>query len=105
MMVEKETILRVIRSAREAQAEPEGAHPGRPDDPPLGAVLDGLSHQELVELVALISVGRGDPGSERFEFILGNIYMTRERAIAYLLEKQHLAEYLEKAMRKLGMAV
>ena len=51
----------------------------------------------------MISVGRGDPGSDRFEFILGNIYMTKEKAVRYLLEKQHLAEYLKKAMVKLGM--
>jgi hypothetical protein len=65
--------------------------------------LSGLSHQETVELVAMISVGRGDPGSDRFEFILGNIYMTKERAIDYLLGKQHLGEYLEKALKKLKM--
>jgi hypothetical protein len=105
MLLEAKTVQSVIRLAKETAAE--GPEPGAGIPDPLrsrlGLFLAGLSHQELVELVAMISVGRGDPGSDRFEFILGNIYMTKEHAIRYLLDKQYLAEYLDKAMIRLGM--
>ena len=103
LIIQTETIRRVIAlaEAMETRSAPDGGTPGPAER--LEAALAGMPHHEIVELVAMISVGRGDPGSDRFEFILGNIYMTKEKAIRYLLEKQHLAEYLKKAMIKLGM--
>lgn len=102
-LIQPETVRRVIAlaEAMENRGAPDDGMPGPAGQ--LEAALSGMPHHEIVELVAMISVGRGDPGSDRFEFILGNIYMTKEKAIRYLLEKQHLAEYLKKAMIKLGM--
>lgn len=103
LIIQPETIRQVIAlaEAMETRSAPDNATPGPAVQ--LETALAGMPHHEIVELVAMISVGRGDPGSDRFEFILGNIYMTKEKAIRYLLEKQHLAEYLRKAMVKLGM--
>ncbi len=102
-IIQPETVRRVIAlaEAMETRSAPDDGMPGPSEA--LEAALAGMPHHEIVELVAMISVGRGDPGSDRFEFILGNIYMTKEKAIRYLMDKQHLAEYLSKAMIKLGM--
>jgi hypothetical protein len=96
-----ETVRKVIELAEAVESRADGSATPSDSDADLESFLGGVPHQEIVELVAMISVGRGDPGSDRFEFILGNIYMTK--AVRYLLEKQHLAEYLKKAMVKLGM--
>jgi hypothetical protein len=114
-VIQPETVRRVISLAEAVESEKGasagatgGAFPGADGGPSgsaaeLEAFLSSVPHQEIVELVAMISVGRGDPGSDRFEFILGNIYMTKEKAVRYLVEKDHLAEYLKKAMTKLDM--
>jgi hypothetical protein len=102
-IIQPETVRRVIELAEAMESGPAGTGEASVSGADLDAFLSGVPHQEIVELVAMISVGRGDPGSDRFEFILGNIYMTKEKAVRYLLEKQHLAEYLKKAMVKLGM--
>jgi hypothetical protein len=69
----------------------------------LATFLNGLSHQELIELMAVMSVGRGDPGSDNFQTLVNNIHLTAARIVDYLMEKPYLGEDLEKGMGKVGL--
>jgi hypothetical protein len=102
MRIRKETILRTVRLAEEWRSRSTGdaSHTSRIA---LQSFLLGLPHQELIVLMAMMSVGRGDPGSDDFPTLVNNIHMTAERIVAYLLEKPHLADDLEKGMRKVGL--
>jgi hypothetical protein len=95
-------------TVRAAAAMARKLHSGDPAADPvsvrteLNAFLNGLSHQELLELMAVMSVGRGDPGSDNFQTLVDNIHLTAPRIAEYLLDKPHLAGDLEKGMSKLG---
>jgi hypothetical protein len=102
MKIRASTILEAAAMARKGQAEGQAAdfESVRLE---LNAFLSGLSHQELIELMAVMSVGRGDPGSDNFRTLVDNIHMSAPRIVEYLLDKPHLAGDLEKGMAKLGI--
>jgi hypothetical protein len=100
MKIQKDHIKKAAQLAREWQPLENGKEP-HPGHAALESFLAGLSHQELIELMAVMSVGRGDPGSDNFQTLVNNINLTPDRIVAYLLEKTYLAEDLEKGLRKL----
>ncbi len=104
MRIQKETLLNAIRLTEEWRSRSTGtaSHTGRIA---LKSFFSVLSHQELIELMAVMSVGRGDPGSDNFQTLVNNIHMTADRIVAYLLEKPHLAEDLRKGMAILGLGI
>jgi hypothetical protein len=96
------TILRAAAMGRKRHSEDSAAdcESARIE---LNEFLSGLSHRELLELMAVMSVGRGDPGSDNFQALVDNIHLTAPRIVEYLLDKPHLAGDLEKGMKKLGL--
>jgi hypothetical protein len=102
MKITNPTILKAADIARKRQSDdPAADHESSRIE--LKSFLSGLSHQELLELMAVMSVGRGDPGSDNFQTLVNNIHLTAPRIVEYLLGKPHLAGDLEKGMRKLGI--
>lgn len=104
MRIQKEILLNVIRLTEEWRSRSIGtaSHTGRIA---LKSFLSGLSHQELIELMALMGVGRGDPGSDNFQTLVDNIHLNADRIVAYLLEKPNLAEDLRRGTAKLGFGI
>jgi hypothetical protein len=103
MKIQTKTIFGVISIAQESPLEATETD-GESIRNRLKAFLGGLSHQELIELMAVMSVGRGDPGSDNFQALVDNIHLAAARIVEYLSEKPHLAEDIEKGMRKLGIS-
>jgi hypothetical protein len=103
MVIAEHAILKAAALARKGRSE-DTAEDRESARIELNAFLRGLSHQELVELMAVMSVGRGDPGSDDFQTLVDNINLTAPRIVEYLLDKPHLAGDLEKGMRKLNPA-
>jgi hypothetical protein len=100
MDIKKKAILSVISMTRHWNSgEVADQHDSNRNQ--LKMFLSGLSHQELIELMAVMSVGRGDPGSGDFQTLVDNIHLNAARIVDYLMDKPHLAEDLEKGMRKL----
>jgi hypothetical protein len=75
MHINKKAIFDVISIAHESRSEAIEDNRG-PIRNQLKAFLGGLSHQELIELMAVMSVGRGDPGSGDLQTIVNNIHLT-----------------------------
>ena len=101
MHINKKAIFDVISITHECRSEEIAENRDKIRNQ-LAMFLGGLSHQELIELMAVMSVGRGDPGSDNFQTLVNNIHLTAARIVDYLLEKPYLGEDLEKGMRKLG---
>jgi len=99
-----DTIRKTVRLAAERHGNRSTGN-SKADGTTLEAWLRGLTHQELTELMAVMSVGRGDPGSDRFQTLVDNIHLTAGRIVEYLMDKPHLAGDLEKGMRKLGLKI
>lgn len=95
MKIQKDSIKKAAQLARERQPLENGKEP-HPGHAALESFLGELSHQELIELMAVMSVGRGDPGSDNFQTLVNNIHLTPDRIIVYLIEKKYLAEDLKK---------
>jgi hypothetical protein len=100
MRLKADTVREVIRLAGRPDAE-GGASDSRGPAGPLAACLGGLSHEELIELMAVMSVGRGDPGSDDFQTLVNNIHLSAPRIVGYLTDKPYLGEDLEKGMAKI----
>ena len=102
MRIRRETIETAIRLAGEWNA---GGQVQKPDSSgeSLRTFLGGLSHLEAIELMAMMSVGRGDPGTDNFQTLVNNIHSSHKHIVDYLTDKRYLAEYLEKGMKKLGL--
>ena len=100
MRLRKEIAQKTVQLAKEWRSGQSDADPD-PARVALKTFLKGLSHQELIELMAVMSMGRGDPGSDNFQTLVNNIHLTAARIVDYLMEKPYLGEDLEKGMRKL----
>jgi len=97
--IRKTVLLAVQRCFGQSDADPDPARVA------LKTFLTGLSHQELIELMAVMSMGRGDPGSGNFQTLVNNINLTAARIVDYLMEKPYLGEDLKKGMGKLGLDI
>jgi hypothetical protein len=104
MRIQGETVLKTIQLAGERRIGQMGMDPGA-GGTTLRAFLGGLSHQELIELMAVMSVGRGDPGTDDFQTLVNNIHLSAARIVDYLMEKPYLGQDLEKGMGKLGLSI
>jgi hypothetical protein len=102
MNIDKKAILKVISMVNQWHSE-ETADQCDSNRNQLKEFLSGLPHQELIELMAVMSVGRGDPGSDNFQSLVNNIHLNATRIVDYLMDKPCLGEDLEKGMRKLGL--
>jgi hypothetical protein len=103
MKISEPTVREVAALARKGHPE-HSAEDRESARIELNVFLTGLSHQELLELMAVMSVGRGDPGSDNFQTLVDNIHLTAQRIVEYLMDKPHLAGDLEKGIRKLNPA-
>jgi len=115
----------IVVKAREFDAlvEPEGLEEGSnpsddlevgvledtPDNPArveLLAALEGLDDDEIVEILALVWLGRGDYDAGGWREALA---ATREahdaRAVRYLLETPNLGDLLEQGLAELGLSL
>jgi hypothetical protein len=113
----------LVVKAREydAQVPPSGGEEGsnqaddrevevleeRPDDAAYAEIvgtLDALSEEELVDLVALMWVGRGDFGVDQWGEARSQAKRKRQvkRASVYLLGTPLLGDYLEDGLAALG---
>ena len=115
----------IVVKAREfdAQVEPEGLEEGSnaaddkemgileatPDNPTLAelvAALEDLNEDEMIDLLALVWVGRGDySGDEWDEAVRAAREAHDEHAVAYLLETPNLADLIEEGLAELGLSV
>ena len=65
--------------------------------------LESLNADELVDLVALTWLGRGDYTKEEWASAIGQAeYASNERTPEYLLGTPLLADYLEEGLSQLG---
>ena len=112
----------IILKAREfdAKVEPEETDPGSypaddavrevledlPDDPTadeLSAAIDGLNEDEIIDLIALAWIGRGDfSGKEWGEARQLANERHRRHSAAYLMGMPALGDYLEEGLQELG---
>lgn len=122
LTIDPETVGYIIVKAREfdlkvAPEEPDpGSNPAddkmievledRPDDPTyqeLMSALESLNEDQLVDLVALLWIGRGDYESDEWENARSEAEAIRDKHIpSYLVGTPLLGDYLEEGLAKLG---
>ncbi|MEX2648594.1 MAG: DUF3775 domain-containing protein [Alphaproteobacteria bacterium] len=123
MTVPVETVCFLVVKAREydAQVDPGDPDPGsnpsddravdvleaRPDDPTyaeLVGTLDALNEEQLVDLVALVWIGRGDFAAEQLNEARKQARRQHQlkKGATYLLGTPLLADYLEEGLAALG---
>lgn len=123
LAVPLDTVCFLVVKAREldAQVEPAGLESGSnpSDDRAVGILeayandptfaeltgtIDALNEEELVDVVALMWVGRGDYEIERWDEARREARRHRQvaRASAYLLGTPMLADYLEDGLAAMG---
>ncbi len=115
----------IIVKAREYDAEvlPEGMEEGSdaaddkevgiledtPDNPTedeLRAALEDLNDDEMVELLALAWLGRGDYTAEEWDQAVAAAREAHdEHAVAYLVETPNLGDLLEEGLAALGQSI
>jgi Protein of unknown function (DUF3775) len=79
---------------------------GDPTYEELVDALENLNEDELVEVMALVWMGRGDYEPEDWEDALAEARETRnERAVQYLVGTPNLADELEEGLSKLGISL
>lgn len=120
-----EKLAYIVVKAREydAQVAPEGLEDGSnaaddgavgileatPDNPTqaeLRAALEDLNEDELIEVLALVWLGRGDYGAEEWQDALDAARASHdERAISYLLETPNLGDLIEEGLAELGLSI
>lgn len=120
--IDSETVSYIIVKAREfdEQVAPEEPDPGsnpaddkmvevleeRPDDPTyeeLMSALESLNEDQLLDLVALLWIGRGDYESDEWEEARSEAEAIRDKHIpTYLVGTPLLGDYLEEGLSKLG---
>lgn len=72
----------------------------------LRGAIELLNEDELVELLALDWLGRGDEGKETWgEYITEARQSLNERTVSYLLGTPLLSDYLEEGLTRLGYSV
>jgi hypothetical protein len=80
-----------------------------PDDPTyeeLVDALEALNEDELVEVIALAWLGRGDYEPGEWEQAVAEARETRNnRAVAYLVGTPNLADELEEGLARLGFSL
>lgn len=71
----------------------------------LKAFLDAQSDEDLVELLALTWIGRGDYSADEWPDVLGEIGDVREKhTVDYLLGTPLLADYLGEGLAQFGLS-
>ncbi len=71
----------------------------------LKAFLDAQSDEDLVELLALTWIGRGDYSADEWQDILKEISDVRDmRTVDYLLGTPLLADYLGEGLAQFGLS-
>ena len=79
---------------------------GDPTYEELVDALDSLNEDELVEVMALVWLGRGDYEPEDWEDALAEARETRnERAVQYLVGTPNLADELEEGLSRVGVSL
>ncbi|MGI9047735.1 MAG: DUF3775 domain-containing protein, partial [Burkholderiales bacterium] len=80
-------------------------YPDDATDQELTASLERLNESELTELLALVTVGRGDFTKEEWpEAILQARDFMDEATLRYLLDLPLLADYLEEGLSQMGFS-
>jgi len=125
LTIDPETVGYIIVKAREfdlkvAPEEPDpGSNPAddkmievledRPDDPTydeLISALESLNEDQLLDLVALLWIGRGDYESDEWEDARSEAEAIRDKHIpSYLVGTPLLGDYLEEGLTKLGYSI
>ncbi len=125
LSISRETLAYLVVKAREydAQVAPEELEDGSnaADDGQMGilesssdnptreelrAALEELNEDEIVELLALVWVGRGDyEASEWEEAVAAARAAHDERAVSYLLETPNLADLIEEGLDAFGISL
>ena len=72
----------------------------------LAGAIEALNEDELVDLLALDWLGRGDEGKEMWgEYLAEARQSLNERTVTYLLGTPLLSDYLEEGLSRLGYSV
>jgi hypothetical protein len=120
-----EKLAYIVVKAREydAQVAPEGLEDGSnaaddgaigileatPDNPTraeLRAALEDLNEDEIIEVLALAWLGRGDYAAAEWKEALDAARATHDdRAVAYLLETPNLGDLVEEGLAELGLSI
>lgn len=120
-----EKLAYIVVKAREydAQVAPEGLEDGSnaSDDQQLGileatsdnptraelrAALEDLNEDEMIELLALAWLGRGDyTAAEWAEAVAAARAAHDDRAVTYLLETPNLGDLVEEGLAALGLSI
>jgi hypothetical protein len=82
------------------------ATPDNPTGAELSAALEDLNEDEIVEVLALTWLGRGDYAASEWKEALEAARATHdERAVAYLLETPNLGDLIEEGLAELGISI
>lgn len=122
--ISPEKVCYIIIKAREFDVKDEPVEPGPDanpadsgereissdcqDDPTyeeLRTALEVLNNDEMVDILALVWLGRGDYTKDEWADALAQAAQTRnERAVPYLIGIPLLGDYLEEGLSQLGYA-
>ena len=124
LTISSDKVCYIVVKAREFDAKvppddlEEGSNPAddkdvgiledQPDDPTQQELLDaieGLNQDELLDLVALTWIGRGDFSAKEWDAARAEARGMRHKHVpSYLLETPMLGDYLEEGLSAMGLS-